>query len=188
MKTGVRIFVFFLIVLLLAGLIGTTSKGIMKDINLGLEVQGGFEILYEVEHVDSDQKVNKDLMEGTVQTLYDRVDRLGISEAKIDIEGEDQIRAQLEGVEDQEQARNILATSARLTFRDVDDNKLLDGSDVKEGSAKQDFHPEKNTPMVTLQLKDASKFADVTTKIKDMGAPDNLLVIWMDYQDRKSVV
>lgn len=186
MKNRGRIVAFFLIVLLFAGLIGTTSKGIMKDINLGLDLQGGFEILYEVEPVDADQKVNKDLMEGTVQTLYDRVDRLGISEANIDIEGEDRIRVQLAGVEDQEQARDMLATSARLTFRDVDDNKLLDGSDVKEGSAKQDFHPEKNTPIVTLQLKDASKFADVTTKIKDMGAPDNLLVIWMDYQEGDS--
>jgi len=186
MKNRGRIVVFFLIVLLFAGLIGTTSKGIMKDINLGLDLQGGFEILYEVEPVDSDQKVSKDLMEGTVQTLYDRVDRLGISEANIDIEGEDRIRVQLAGVEDQEQARDMLATSARLTFRDVDDNKLLDGSDVKEGSAKQDFHPEKNTPIVTLQLKDASKFADVTTKIKNMGPPDNLLVIWMDYQEGDS--
>lgn len=186
MKNRGRIVAFFLIVLLFAGLIGTTSKGIMKDINLGLDLQGGFEILYEVEPVDADQKVNKDLMEGTVQTLYDRVDRLGISEANIDIEGEDRIRVQLAGVEDQEQARDMLATSARLTFRDVDDNKLLDGSDVKEGSAKQDFHPEKNTPIVTLQLKDASKFADVTTKIKNMGPPDNLLVIWMDYQEGDS--
>jgi len=186
MKNRGRIVAFFLIVLLFAGLIGTTSKGIMKDINLGLDLQGGFEILYEVEPVDDDQKVNKDLMEGTVQTLYDRVDRLGISEANIDIEGEDRIRVQLAGVEDQEQARDMLATSARLTFRDVDDNKLLDGSDVKEGSAKQDFHPEKNTPIVTLQLKDASKFADVTTKIKNMGPPDNLLVIWMDYQEGDS--
>src|SRR5690625_3366058 len=186
MKNRGRIVAFFLIVFVFAGLIGSTSQGIVKDINLGLDLQGGFEILYEVEPVDADQKVTKDLMEGTVQTLYDRVDRLGISEANIDIEGEDRIRVQLAGVEDQEQARDMLATSARLTFRDVHDNKLLDGSDVKEGSAKQDFHPEKNTPMVTLQLKDASKFADVTTQIKDMGPPDNLLVIWMDYQEGDS--
>src|SRR5699024_12741242 len=69
---------------------------------------------------------------------------------------------------------------------DVNDNKLLDGSDVKEGSAKQDFHPEKNTPIVSLQLKDASKCGEVTTQIKNMGPPDNLLVIWMDYEEGDS--
>lgn len=186
MKNRGRIIAFFLIVLVFAGTIGTTVSGVVKNINLGLDLQGGFEILYEVEPVDADQKITRDLMEGTVQTLNDRVDRLGISEANIDIEGEDRIRVQLAGVEDQEQARDMLATSARLSFRDVHDNKLLDGSDVKEGSAKQDFHPEKNTPIVSLQLKDASKFGEVTTEIKNMGVPDNLLVIWMDYQEGDS--
>lgn len=186
MKNRGRIVAFFLIVLVFAGTIGTTVTDIVKDINLGLDLQGGFEILYEVEPVDSDQTVTRELLEGTVQTLNDRVDRLGISEANIDIEGEDRIRVQLAGVEDQEQAREMIATSARLSFRDVNDNQLLDGSDVQEGSAKQDFHPEKNTPMVTLKLKDADKFRDVTTQIKNMGPPDNLLVIWMDYEEGDS--
>lgn len=162
--------------------VGTQTKGIVKDINLGLDLQGGFEILYEVEPVDEGQEVTRTLLEGTVRTLNDRVNRLGISESVIDIEGEDRIRVQLAGVKDQQQARDMLQTSARLSFRDVNDKKLLDGSDVKEGSAKQDFHPDTNQPIVTLKLKDASKFADVTTKIKNMGAPDNLLVIWMDYE------
>lgn len=186
MKNRGRVVAFFLIVLIFAGTIGTTVTSIVKNVNLGLDLQGGFEILYEVEPVDSSQEISRDLMEGTIQTLTDRVDRLGISEANIDIEGDDRIRVQLAGVEDQEQARDMLATSARLTFRDVDDNQLLDGSDVKEGSAKQDFHPEKNSPIVTLKMKDADKFADVTTDIKNMGPPDNLLVIWMDYQDGDS--
>ncbi|MFP3361311.1 protein translocase subunit SecD, partial [Planococcus sp. SIMBA_143] len=44
-----RIVAFFLIVLLLGGLIGTTVMGVTKDIKLGLDLQGGFEVLYEVE-------------------------------------------------------------------------------------------------------------------------------------------
>lgn len=186
MKNRGRIIAFFLIVIVLGTTIGTTVTGITKNINLGLDLQGGFEVLYKVEPLDKDQKITRNLMEGTVQTLNDRVNRLGISEASIDIEGEDRIRVQLAGVEDQQQARDMLATSARLTFRDVNDKKLLDGSDIKEGSAKQDFHPDTNQPIVTLSLKDASKFADVTTTIKNMGAPNNLLVIWMDYDEGDS--
>lgn len=182
MKNRGRLIAFFLIVILIGVTVGTQTKGIVKDINLGLDLQGGFEILYEVEPVDEGQEVTRTLLEGTVRTLNDRVNRLGISESVIDIEGEDRIRVQLAGVKDQQQARDMLQTSARLSFRDVNDKKLLDGSDVKEGSAKQDFHPDTNQPIVTLKLKDASKFADVTTKIKNMGAPDNLLVIWMDYE------
>ncbi|HEY4601194.1 MAG TPA: protein translocase subunit SecDF [Cerasibacillus sp.] len=186
MKNKGRIIAFFLIVILIGLTVGTQTKGIVKDINLGLDLQGGFEILYEVKPVDDDQKITRTLLEGTVRTLNDRVNRLGISESNIDIEGEDRIRVQLAGVKDQQQARDMLATSAVLSFRDVNDNKLLDGADVKEGSAKQDFHQDTNQPIVTLQLKSASKFADVTTKIKNMGAPNNLLVIWMDYEEGDS--
>ena len=186
MKNRGKIVAFVLIVLLFAGTIGTTVTGISKDINLGLDLQGGFEVLYEVEPIAEDQKVNNELLEATVQTLRDRVDRLGISEANIDIEGEDRIRVQLAGVEDQAEARDMLATSARLSFRDVNDQEHLDGSDIKEGSAKQDFDPQSNTPMVTLGLKSAEKFGEVTTTIKDIGAPDNLLVIWMDFQEGDS--
>jgi len=186
MKKRGRIVAFFLLVILILGTIGTTVTGITKEINLGLDLQGGFEVLYEVEPIDEEQEVTRSLLEGTVETLNDRVNRLGISEAVIDIEGEDRIRVQLAGVDNQQEARDMLATSANLTFRDVNDNKLLDGSDIKEGSARQDFDPQTNAPIVSLELKDAQKFGEVTTQIKNMGAPDNLLVIWMDYQEGDS--
>lgn len=186
MKKRSRIVVFFLLVLFIFSTAGTTITGITKEINLGLDLQGGFEVLYEVEPIDEEQEVSRTLLEGTVQTLNDRVNRLGISEAVIDIEGENRIRVQLAGVDNQQEAREMLATSANLTFRDVYDNKLLDGSDIKEGSARQDFDPNTNAPIVSLELKDAEKFGEVTTKIKEMGEPNNLLVIWMDYQEGDS--
>lgn len=186
MKKRGRLVAFFLIVIALGIGIGLTTNWVTKNINLGLDLQGGFEVLYEVEPVDDGEEITRGLMEGTVQTLNDRVNRLGISEAVIDIEGEDRIRVQLAGVEDQQQARDMLATSAQLSFRDVNDVELLDGSDVKGGSAKQDFDPNTNAPIVTLQLNDSSKFGEVTTEIKNMGPPNNLLVIWMDFQEGDS--
>src|SRR5699024_3514144 len=105
MKKRGRIVAFLLIVLLFLGTIGTTVTGISKKINLGLDLQGGFEILYEVEPVDESQEVNQKLLEATVQTLNDRVNRLGISETVIDIEGDDRIRVQLAGVKNQQEAR-----------------------------------------------------------------------------------
>lgn len=185
MKKRGRIIAFVLIVVLFASLISTTVTGISKKINLGLDLQGGFEILYEVEPVDDTQEVNRALLEATVQTLNDRVNRLGISETVIDIEGEDRIRVQLAGVEDQQEAREMLSTSALLTFRDVNDEVLLDGSDLREGSARQDFHAETNQPIVTLKLKDANKFGQVTEQVLDM-APENFLVIWLDYKEGDS--
>src|SRR5699024_9283055 len=185
MKKRGRIIAFTLVVILFASLISTTVTGISKKINLGLDLQGGFEILYEVEPIDETQEVNRTLLEATVQTLNDRVNRLGISETVIDIEGEDRIRVQLAGVESQTEAREMLSTSALLTFRDVNDNVLLDGSDLKEGSARQDFHGETNQPIVTLKLKDSNKFGEITEEVSKMK-PENLLVIWMDFVEGDS--
>ncbi len=88
---------------------------------------------------------------------------LGVSEPRIDVEGNDRIRVQLAGVKDQNKAREILSTEAKLTFRDVHDNVLMDGSDLVEGGAKQTFD-DKGKPSVAIQLKDANKFKEVTQK------------------------
>lgn len=186
MKKRGRIVAFLLIVVLFLTAIGTTVTGVSKNINLGLDLQGGFEILYEVSPVDEDQEINRNLLEATVETLNDRVNRLGISETVIDIEGDDRIRVQLAGVDNQEEAREMLSTSALLTFRDVDDKKLMDGIDIKEGSAQQDFDPNSNDPIVTLKPKDSEKFGDVTKEISEKTPPDNVMAIWMDYEEGDS--
>src|SRR5690606_9148868 len=186
-----------LIVIALGLVIGLFTPKVAGDVNLGLDLQGGFEVLYEVEPIDKSQSTDRKLLESTVQLLNDRVNKLGISEAVIDIEGENRIRVQLAGVKDQTQAREMLATTARLSFRDVNDNVLLDGSDIKEGSAKQDFDPTTNSPIVTLQVKDAKKLTEVTTELSKkhpgnlesvtpLPEREDLLVIWMDYQEGDS--
>lgn len=183
MKKRGRIVAFFLVIAILAGVIGTTFSNLASNVNLGLDLQGGFEVLYEVEPVEDGQEISRSLLEGTVQTLNDRVNRLGISEAVINIEGDDRIRVQLAGVENQSQAREVLSTSAQLSFRDVNDEEYLDGSDIVEGSAKQDYNPDTNAPIVTLKLKDASKFGEVTEEISQMD--DNRLAIWMDFNEEE---
>jgi len=46
-----RIVAFFLLLLIFAGTIGSTIQGVTKDIRLGLDLQGGFEILYDVQPI-----------------------------------------------------------------------------------------------------------------------------------------
>ncbi|MBS4191428.1 protein translocase subunit SecDF [Bacillus sp. FJAT-49705] len=179
-----RIVAFFLIVLLLGSLMGTTTNNILNNIKLGLDLQGGFEVLYEVSPIEKGQKVDKDVLASTAKALDKRVNVLGVNEPNIQIEGENRIRVQLAGVTDQDKAREMLSTEANLSFRDVNDNLLMDGADLAENGAKQTFD-ENGRPSVSLTLKSASKFKEVTQKIVDMGAPNNLLVIWLDFEEGK---
>ena len=182
MKLKSRIVAFLLILVLFAAGISTTVNGVLKDIKLGLDLQGGFEVLYEVNELKDGQKITPEIVTATATALGNRVNAIGVSEPSIQVEGENRIRVQLAGIEDQESARKLLSTSANLTFRDVDDNLLLDGDDLKENGASASFD-QQNRPIVSLKLKDAEKFADVTSKIAAKPAGQNLLVVWLDFEE-----
>ncbi|WP_281975932.1 protein translocase subunit SecDF [Halobacillus litoralis] len=187
-----RIVAFFIVVLLLAATIGTTITGVTKDIKLGLDLQGGFEILYDVEPLNEEQEVNDQVLEATAESLSERVNTLGISETNISIEDQGRIRVQLAGVEDQQTARELLSTTAELSLRGTDGKEYMDGSDLVEGSAQQSFNPDTNEPIVTLKVKSASEFYDVSEEIYNTPDdpstpyPDDLLVIWLDYNENTS--
>ncbi|HLO12885.1 MAG TPA: protein translocase subunit SecDF [Pseudoneobacillus sp.] len=178
-----RIVAFFLIALLIFGLMGGTTKGILKNIKLGLDLQGGFEVLYDVKPIKKGQKIDKEVMASTAEALDKRVNVLGVSEPNIQTEGKNRIRVQLAGVEDQNKAREILSTEANLSFRDSNDVLMMDGTDLVEGGAKQSYD-ENGKPSVSIKLKSADKFRQVTEKIVKM-APNNQLVIWMDFEEGK---
>jgi protein-export membrane protein SecD/preprotein translocase SecF subunit len=162
---------------------GVTTEGILKNIKLGLDLQGGFEVLYEVEPAKKGQKIDKETLASTAEALDKRINVLGVSEPNIQIEGENRVRVQLAGVTDQTEAREILSTQANLTFRDANDKIMMDGSDLAENGAKQTFD-ENGAPSVSLKLKSADKFKKVTEQIVGM-APNNVLVIWLDFEEGK---
>jgi protein-export membrane protein SecD/preprotein translocase SecF subunit len=176
-----RIVAFLLVILVLGGMIGATTTNILGNIKLGLDLQGGFEVLYEVKTLDG-KKVDDETMASTAEALSKRIDVLGVSEPSLQIEGDNRIRVQLAGVHDQNQAREMLSTEANLSFRDVNDNVMMDGTDLVEGGAKQTFD-ENGQPSVSLKLKSADKFRQVTESIVNMGSPNNLLVIWLDFEE-----
>ncbi|MDU1844121.1 MAG: protein translocase subunit SecDF [Niallia nealsonii] len=176
-----RIVAFFLIIVLAAGLMGGTTNKILGDIKLGLDLQGGFEVLYKVEPLEKGKgTIDESALKSTAQALDKRINVLGVSEPVIQIEGKDRIRVQLAGITDQNEAREMLSTEANLTFRDIQDKKLLDGSDLVQGGASQEFD-QYGKPSVSLKLKDANKFKEVTQSV--LGSP---LVIWLDFEEGDS--
>ncbi|TBW74009.1 protein translocase subunit SecDF, partial [Staphylococcus warneri] len=136
MKKTSRIIAFILIVALLIVGMGFTYKNVVKNVNLGLDLQGGFEVLYQVKPLSGDGKIDDKALQSTAQTLENRVNVLGVSEPRIQVEDPDRIRVQLAGVKNQNQARDVLSSQANLTIRDANDNVKLTGKDIVQGSAK----------------------------------------------------
>ncbi|MBF0713432.1 protein translocase subunit SecD [Gemella sp. GH3] len=180
-----RLFTAFSLVIIILTSIFLTYKPNVSKVNLGLDLQGGFEVLYQVEPIKEGDNIDENIVKATSDTISRRINILGVSEPVITVESGNRIRVELAGVKDQESARKVLSTQANLTIRDTDDNVLLDGSDLQENGASQGY-AEYSKPIVTLKLKDAEKFGRITSEISKRGVGNNLMVIWMDYQEGDS--
>lgn len=152
---------------------------LINSINYGLDLQGGFEVLYEVSPINKEDKLNSDMVYNTYKALLKRVDILGVSEPEITIEGDNRIRVKLAGITNKEEAREVLSSTASLTFRDTT-NHLLMTSDVLGGNAKVSSD-EYGKPAVSLSIKDKDLFYDVTSKVSKMN--NNMIVIWLDFKE-----
>lgn len=177
-----KLFGNLIILLLIVIGVGFASIPLFSSLNFGLDLQGGFEVLYQVKSIDG-KEVTKDMVTSTYKTIGKRIDVLGVSEPNISVEGDDKIRVQLAGITDPEEARNILSQAANLTFRDTSDNLLMTADVLKSGGAKvgQD---DNGRPAVALTIKNKEKFYEITKKVSEMK--DNRIVIWLDYEQSDS--
>lgn len=154
---------------------------LLDNINYGLDLQGGFEVLYEVSPIDTEDELDSDMLYNTYKSLLKRIDILGVSEPEITIEGDDRIRVKLASVTNKEEAREVLSSTASLTFRDTS-NHLLMTSEVLGGNAKV-TSDEYGKPAVSLSIKDKDTFYEVTSKVSKME--NNMIVIWLDFEEGK---
>ena len=69
MKRRGRIVAFLLLIVVFGLTIGTTANPIVKDVKLGLDLQGGFEVLYQVEQLKDGQKITEEMVTDTAKAL-----------------------------------------------------------------------------------------------------------------------
>ena len=151
---------------------------IFKNTNYGLDLQGGFEVLYQIEAIDN-AELTTDMVYNTYKAILKRVDILGVNEPEISIEDNNKIRIALAGIKNEDEAREVISSTAALSFRDYNDNLLMT-ADVLKGEVKlaQDTF---GRPAISLPIKDTKKFYEVTNKVKDMT--NNIIVIWLDFDE-----
>ncbi len=169
-----RILIFFVVI----ALFSLVYIPLFNDMKFGLDLKGGFEVLYQVKRSDGKKLTSSD-MSSTYDVLKRNVDSLGVSEPEITMEGTDRIRVKLAGVTDIEGARRALSNVANISFRDVDDKLLMDSSVIKGARLSYD---ESGKPAISLQVADKAKFLEATTEISEKEAGKNMMVIWYNFE------
>jgi len=87
----------------------------LSKTNLGLDLQGGLAVILEAKDATDDQ------MDQAVDIIQNRVNKLGVAEPEIQRQGETKISVQLPGIDDPEEALDIIGKTAVLEFYEVKD-------------------------------------------------------------------
>ncbi len=98
-------------------------------VRLGLDLQGGLQVTLEARPPEG-VSVDDRLLSGTRDTLERRVNALGVSEPLVQTRGNDQIVVELPGVQDPDQAIEVLQDTALLEIIDTGGQALPPGTVV----------------------------------------------------------
>lgn len=156
------------IVVIIIGLAYFTTKPILSRLPLGLDLKGGLHVVLQADE-KAGQQVTADTISKSIAVLRERIDSLGVKEPIIYPQGNDRIVIEIAGVDDPEQAVNIIKNTAQLEFRDETGKVLVTGADLKDAQATIGQGTKDAT--VNLEFNDvgAKLFADATAA--NVGKP-----------------
>ena len=163
-------FIYLGIVVLLAALAGYLFA--TQPVRRGLDVQGGLRMTLraEIEKLSPEERKlwTPERMRTVIDILSRRIDSLGVIEPTIYQKGDTEIVIELPGFTDEQEARELLQTTARLEFR-----YLRDVRTDKQPAGRYRILEEQNTD-------DVVRFVDLTSpdgKVIEPGMPEYQKII-----------
>src|SRR3954470_17886318 len=107
----------FFVLLLVLGLIAASLAVLnQRDTKLGLDLQGGVQLVYEAEPTAQQPTVTPEALQRALDIMRDRVDALGVAEPELQRSGKDQIDVSLPGVKNAQRAADQVGTTAQMHF------------------------------------------------------------------------
>ncbi len=168
----VRGIILFLLILVIAGAgVYTALNGMQmgdtqiipmrNSIKQGLDLKGGVFVVFEADTEATGDELDM-LINQTIQVFRRRVDAMGLTEPTIVKEGDRRIRVELPGVENVQDALEMVGKTAQLQFVTPDNEVVLTGSNVVDASPIYvDREPD---PVVSLEFdsEGSQRFAEAT--------------------------
>jgi protein-export membrane protein SecD len=106
--------------------LGSENPRDLKDFKLGLDLQGGTQVLLEAD-LPEGQDPAEGSMDAAKTIVENRVNGLGVSEAVVQAQGTDRLIVELPGVDNPEQAVETLRSTGQLEFVDPAGAMLTQG-------------------------------------------------------------
>ncbi len=164
---------------------GFSWGGVLSDkgIKKGIDLAGGSVITFQAE---TDTAPTDDQMNVVEAILQTRLNNAGYTESRISKGDNGKITIEIPSVYETDKAAELLGKMAKLTFRDADNNIILDGAtDIK--TAKYQYGPTKQNgtsePYVTVEFtpEAKTKFSEATKAAAAKSSESkNYISIMMD--------
>lgn len=152
--------------------LATLSFNYLKDnLQLGLDLKGGAEVVLQAVP-DEGEEITYDDMVALQEIMRNRVDSIGVSEPVIQLQGDDRIIIELAGVDDPDEAIELVGKTAKLEFVDPLGNVILTGSDLVDATGVKTTDSSgmsANAISIEFSTEAAAIFAAATAKY--MGQP-----------------
>ena len=159
--------------------VGKYEIGTAKDsVELGLDLAGGVYVVLEAKTDEKGAELKK-LMEQSKAIINERVNGLGISEPNISIEGENRIRVELAGVDNPQDAIDLIGKTAQLQFVEPNGDIVLTGKNVLKAEVnfqKNEFGADEPVVALEFDKEGKDKFAEVTGRLTQEPVRENRIV------------
>jgi SecD/SecF fusion protein len=139
----------FVLLVVLALILGSALVIASKPTRLGLDLKGGVELVYQGEPTPQVPKVTPAAIDDAITTIRKRTDALGVSEPEIQRAGENQISIGLPSVKNVERAEAQVGSTAQLQFYDWEPN-VYQGDNVLVSPQSAASAQGPNAPIPTL--------------------------------------
>ena len=138
---------------------------LVKPIKLGLDLKGGAYVVLEAVD-DGNTKIDKDAMNRLIEVLDRRINGIGVAESVIQKAGDRRVIIELPGLQNTEDAINLIGKTALMEFKLMNDDgtlgeTLLTGSALKKADVSYD---NLGRPQISFEMtqEGAAAFAKIT--------------------------
>ncbi|MCR5352974.1 MAG: protein translocase subunit SecD [Clostridiales bacterium] len=193
MKNSVSSLVLTLLCITLAvlvalfGINALNIGGVLEEdtISKGLDLVGGSSITFKAVPEENSEISMDDAIEKAINILRKRLDGLNYNEATVAKVGQDQIRIEIPGIENPDEAVKTLGSTAKLVFEDSEGTVVIEGKDIAAADAV--YGQARNDSVgsewyVSLQFNDTAKqaFTDATSRMAAKPDGENYIAIKLD--------
>src|SRR5215217_2462288 len=152
---------------------------VMKSTQLGLDLQGGVSAQLQGSQTGGGQVTHQE-MEQAADLIRQRIDRLGVAEPDVRVQGENQIVVQIPGVKDPDEVIDIIGDTAQLGFYQVL------ASDAQPGVPQPEVDQTKQDIAESLKRDDAYEQGKTKVLFEESPSPSGRETYVAGYVVRKN--